>query len=131
MSKEPRHQVNIHGVSNAPIITGGTSSGAISGGTYYAAPEGREQALAELIELLERLRAEVADREPAGREVLEDNLADLVQDARNLGDPARAEEVEPAVVRSRWAKVKGLLTEVSQVSEVVAKTSESIGQIFT
>jgi hypothetical protein len=57
--------------------------------------------------------------------VLEDTLTDLATDLR-AGDAA-----EPAVVRSRWEKVKGLLGGVAQFSELVAKISDQVPKIFT
>jgi hypothetical protein len=63
--------------------------------------------------------------ELAKQEVLEDTLTDLATDLR-AGDAA-----EPAVVRSRWEKVKGLLGGVAQFSELVAKISDQVQKIFT
>ncbi|MBE1494184.1 hypothetical protein H4696_001284 [Amycolatopsis lexingtonensis] len=81
-------------------------------------------AVSSLLDLVERLTAEVRGKELAKQEVLEDTLTDLAADLR-------AGDAEPAVVRSRWEKVKGLLGGVVQFSELVAKISDQVQKIFT
>ncbi|WP_290061688.1 hypothetical protein [Amycolatopsis solani] len=86
---------------------------------------GGEAAVSSLLELVERLTAEVRGQELAKQEVLEDTLTDLAADLRD------ADAAEPAVVRSRWEKVKGLLGGLAQFSELVAKISDQVQKIFT
>ncbi|WP_103354585.1 hypothetical protein [Amycolatopsis sp. CA-128772] len=80
--------------------------------------------VASLLALVDRLAAEVRGQDLAKQEVLADTLTDLAADLR-AGDAA-----EPAVVRSRWEKVKGLLGGVAQFSELVAKISDQVQKIF-
>jgi hypothetical protein len=61
--------------------------------------------------------------------VLEDTLTDLATDLAT--DLRAGDAAEPAVVRSRWEKVKGLLGGVAQFSELVAKISDQVQKIFT
>ncbi|WP_328454310.1 MULTISPECIES: hypothetical protein [unclassified Amycolatopsis] len=86
---------------------------------------GGDTAVPALLDLVERLAGEVRGKELAKQEVLEDTLGDLAADLR-AGDA-----VAPAVVRSRWEKVKGLLGGVVQFSELVAKISDQVQKIFT
>jgi hypothetical protein len=111
-----------HRITNKVSI-GGDNSGRIT----QTGIEGgdAEAAVSSLLELVERLSTEVRGRDLAKQEVLEDTLTDLAADLR-AGDAA-----EPAVVRSRWEKVKGLLGGAVQFSELVAKISEQVQKIFT
>ncbi|OLZ54215.1 hypothetical protein [Amycolatopsis keratiniphila] len=122
MTSEPTNRIEISGVSNAPIVTGGENHGTISGGTiqYGATPE----QLGDLIGLLTRLKTEVGRSGVEKREVIEDNLDDLAEDVRN---PA---EANPAVALSRWEKVKKLLAGAGDFTELIGKISESVGKIF-
>ncbi|MEU0534049.1 hypothetical protein [Amycolatopsis tolypomycina] len=110
-----------HRISNKVSI-GGDNSGAITQTGIEAG--GAETALPALLELVERLSSEVRGRDLAKQEVLEDTLTDLAADL------SAGEAAEPAVVRSRWEKVKGLLGGVAQFSELVAKISEQVQKIF-
>ena len=110
-----------HRITNKVSI-GGDNSGKITQTGIEAG--GAETAVSSLLELVERLTTEVRGKELAKQEVLEDTLTDLATDLR-AGDAA-----EPAVVRSRWEKVKGLLGGVAQFSELVAKISEQVQKIF-
>ncbi|WP_370962678.1 hypothetical protein [Amycolatopsis sp. cg9] len=111
-----------HRISNKVSI-GGDNSGDISQTGIDGG--GGEAAVSSLLDLVERLTAEVRGKELAKQEVLEDTLTDLAADLR-AGDAA-----EPAVVRSRWEKVKGLLGGLVQFSELVAKISDQVQKIFT
>ncbi|MET9002237.1 hypothetical protein [Amycolatopsis sp. Hca4] len=104
------------------ISIGGDNSGKITQTGIEAG--GAEAAVTSLTELVERLSAEVRGSGLAKQEVLEDTLTDLAADLR-AGDAA-----EPAVVRSRWEKIKGLLGGVVQFSELVAKISDQVQKIF-
>ncbi|MFD8492231.1 hypothetical protein [Amycolatopsis sp. NPDC059657] len=115
-------KVEITGTNNGPIVTGGTNSGSISGGTIHHGPS--DQVTGELIALLTLLRVEVGKAGVAKQEVIEDNLADLTTDARN------PDEVIPAVVVSRWEKVKSLLSGTAQFTELIAKISEHVSKVF-
>ncbi|RSD09286.1 hypothetical protein [Amycolatopsis eburnea] len=110
-----------HRISNKVSI-GGDNSGDITQTGVDGG--GGEAAVSSLLELVERLTAEVRGKELAKQEVLEDTLTDLTADLR-------AGDAEPAVVRSRWEKVKGLLGGLAQVSELVAKISDQVQKIFT
>lgn len=110
-----------HRITNKVSI-GGDNSGAITQTGIEAG--GAETALASLTGLIELLTAEVRGQDLAKQEVLEDTLTDLAADVR-AGDTA-----EPAVVRSRWEKVKGLLGGLVQFSELVAKISDQVQKIF-
>ena len=111
-----------HRITNKVSI-GGDNSGKITQTGIEAG--GAETAVSSLAELVERLTTEVRGKELAKQEVLEDTLTDLAADLR-AGDAA-----EPAVVRSRWEKVKGLLGGVVQFSELVAKISDQVQKIFS
>jgi hypothetical protein len=111
-----------HRITNKVSI-GGDNSGRI---TQTGIDGGdAETTVASLLGLVERLTAEVRGKDLAKQEVLEDTLTDLTADLR-AGDAA-----EPAVVRSRWEKVKGLLGGLAQFSELVAKISDQVQKIFT
>ena len=110
-----------HRITNKVSI-GGDNSGKITQTGIEAG--GAETAVSSLAELVERLTTEVRGKELAKQEVLEDTLTDLATDLR------AGEAAEPAVVRSRWEKVKGLLGGVVQVSELVAKISDQVQKIF-
>jgi hypothetical protein len=111
-----------HRITNKVSI-GGDNSGRITQTGIEGG--GSEAATTSLLQLIERLTAEVRGKDLAKQEVLEDTLTDLAADVR-AGDAA-----EPAVVRSRWEKVKGLLSGAVQFSELVAKISEQVQKIFT
>jgi hypothetical protein len=81
--------------------------------------------VAELGTLLDQLRAELHGQELPKQAVIEDSLDDLAEDVRNTTD------ADPAVARSRWDKVKGLLTGVAQFTDLVAKISTHVHQLFT
>lgn len=111
-----------HHISNKVSI-GGDNSGRI---TQTGIEGGSAEAtIPALLALVERLSTEVQGKDLAKQEVLEDTLGDLTADLR-AGDAA-----EPAVVRSRWEKVKGLLGGLAQFSELVAKISDQVQKIFT
>ena len=110
-----------HRITNKVSI-GGDNSGKITQTGIEAG--GAETAVSSLAELVERLTTEVRGRGLAKQEVLEDTLTDLAADLR------AGEAAEPAVVRSRWEKVKGLLGGVVQFSELVAKISDQVQKIF-
>ncbi|WP_439379741.1 hypothetical protein [Amycolatopsis lexingtonensis] len=111
-----------HRISNKVSI-GGDNSGDITQKGIEGG--GGEASVSSLLDLVERLTAEVRGKELAKQEVLEDTLTDLTADLR-AGDAA-----EPAVVRTRWEKVKGLLGGLAQFSELVAKISDQVQKIFT
>ncbi len=103
------------------IDIGGDNSGkiaqtGISGGVHKA-PDA-----ATLAALIDRLRSEVRGKELAKQEVIEDVLDDLADDVRD--------DAEPVVVRTRWEKVKRLLTGATQFTELIAKISEHIHKLF-
>ncbi|WP_410645715.1 hypothetical protein [Amycolatopsis sp. lyj-346] len=110
-----------HRITNKVSI-GGDNSGRITQTGIDAG--GAETTMASLLGLVERLTTEVRGQELAKQEVLEDTLTDLAADLR-AGDAA-----EPAVVRSRWEKVRGLLGGLTQFSEQIAKISEQVQKIF-
>ncbi|MFB9684479.1 hypothetical protein [Amycolatopsis plumensis] len=110
-----------HRITNKVSI-GGDNSGRITQTGIEAG--GAEAAVSSLLQLVDRLTTEVRGQDLAKQEVLEDTLTDLAADLR-AGDSA-----EPAVVRSRWEKVKGLLGGVVQFSELVAKISDQVQKIF-
>jgi hypothetical protein len=111
-----------HRITNKVSI-GGDNSGRI---TQTGIEGGDTDAtIASLLALVERLTAEVRGKDLAKQEVLEDTLTDLAADLR-AGDAA-----EPAVVRSRWEKIKGLLGGLGQGTELVAKISDHVQKIFT
>ncbi|MGW3992012.1 hypothetical protein ACWEF6_00865 [Amycolatopsis sp. NPDC004772] len=110
-----------HRISNKVSI-GGDNSGKITQTGIEAG--GAEEAVSSLAALVERLAAEVRGGGLAKQEILEDTLTDLAADLR------AGEAAEPAVVRSRWEKVKGLLGGVVQFSELVAKISDQVQKIF-
>ncbi|MET8846424.1 hypothetical protein [Amycolatopsis sp. NPDC004625] len=105
-----------HRITNKVSI-GGDNSGDIT-------QTGIAGDVASLLALIDRLAAEVRGQDLPKQEVLADTLTDLAADLR-AGDAA-----EPAVVRSRWEKVKGLLGGVVQFSELVAKISDQVQKIF-
>lgn len=110
-----------HRITNKVSI-GGDNSGRI---TQTGIEGGHADAtVSSLLELVERLAADVRGKDLAKQEVLEDTLTDLAGDLR-------ADEAEPAVVRSRWENVKGLLGGVVQFSELVAKISDQVQKIFS
>ncbi|MEV6873152.1 hypothetical protein [Amycolatopsis sp. NPDC051128] len=111
-----------HRITNKVSI-GGDNSGRITQTGIEGGDTGTT--VASLLGLVERLTAEVRGKDLAKQEVLEDTLTDLTADLR-AGDAA-----EPAVVRSRWEKVKGLLGGLAQFSELVAKISDQVQKIFT
>jgi hypothetical protein len=112
---EPRitNKVSIGRDNSGPITQTGIGGG------------GADTAIPALLDLVEKLATEVRGQDLAKQEVLEDTLGDLAADLR-AGDAA-----EPAVVRSRWEKVKGLLGGLAQFSELVAKISDQVQKIFT
>ncbi|MDQ7807094.1 hypothetical protein Q5425_25415 [Amycolatopsis sp. A133] len=110
-----------HRITNKVSI-GGDNSGRITQTGVEAG--GAETAVSSLLGLVERLTTEVRGGDLAKQEVLEDTLTDLAADLRE------GEAAEPAVVRSRWEKVKGLLGGLAQFSELVAKISEQVQKIF-
>jgi hypothetical protein len=110
-----------HRITNKVSI-GGDNSGRITQTGIEGG--GAETTVPALLELVERLSSEVRGRDLAKQEVLEDTLTDLTADL------SAGEAAEPAVVRSRWEKVKGLLGGVAQFSELVAKISEQVQKIF-
>jgi hypothetical protein len=112
-----------HRITNKVSI-GGDNSGRITQ-TGIEGGAAAEATIPALLTLVERLSTEVRGKELAKQEVLEDTLGDLAADLR-AGDAA-----EPAVVRSRWEKVKGLLGGLAQFSELVAKISDQVQKIFT
>jgi hypothetical protein len=122
MTREPTNRIDITGVSNAPIVTGGENSGTISGGSihYGATPE----QVNDLVELLTRLRTEVGRSDVEKREVIEDNLDDLTEAVQNPAD------ANPAVALSRWEKVKKLLAGASDFTELIGKISENVAKLF-
>ena len=111
-----------HRITNKVSI-GGDNSGRITQTGIAGATA--DATVSSLLDLIERLMAEVRGKDLAKQEVLEDTLTDLAGDLR-AGDAA-----EPAVVRSRWEKVKGLLGGVVQFSELVAKISDQVQKIFS
>jgi hypothetical protein len=117
----PENRFTNTGTNTGPVVFGGTVHGDLKGGDGHqgAAPE----VTAELVALLSRLRAEVTVADVAKREVIEDNLDDLAKDAQ---DP----DATPAVAKSRWEKVKSLLTGLSQFTELVAKISGHVTTLW-
>ena len=107
-----------HRVTNK-ISIGGDNSGDIR----QTGIEGGE-AVPVLAGLVERLGEQVRGQGLPKQEVLEDTLNDLATDLREG-------EAEPAVVRSRWEKVKGLLGGMAQFSELVLKISDQVQKLFT
>lgn len=116
----PTNHISISGVNSGPMVFGGTSHGPISGGTVNASPD----AGSELLELLDRLRAQVRERDLPKQEIIEDALSELTDAARAPGTAA------PAVPVSRWEKVKTLLTGLSDFSGIVLKISEQVGKVW-
>ncbi|WP_020419460.1 hypothetical protein [Amycolatopsis sp. ATCC 39116] len=114
--------INISGGNFGPINTG-TNSGSMSGANI-------NQQQAPLVTLLEQLRAETAVLEVADRKALDRNLAGLLEDARKAQDPDTAEDVEPEVVRTRWEKVKALLSQASEVSGTVAQIGGHVSELI-
>ena len=112
---------------NAPVVTGGRIDGHVSshGDMYVQAPAG----VADLLALLAELRAQVASAEPAvpKKDVVLDNLDDLTADTR-----ARQQDqpVQPTVARSRWEKIRSLLTGATQVTADLATIGQSVAQVF-
>lgn len=111
-----------HRITNKVSI-GGDNSGKIT----QTGIEGTaaDDPVPALLQLVERLTAEVRAKDLAKQEVLEDALTDLA------GDLRAGEAAEPAVVRGRWEKIKGLLGGLAQFSELVAKISDQVQKIFT
>src|SRR5215475_6861443 len=92
---------------NAPVIAGGHVDNLTSHSSMYVAGSG--PTTAELLALLAELRAQVQAAQPdlPRTEVVLDNLDDLQTDVRARQEGAA---VEPAVARSRWEKIKSLLS---------------------
>ncbi|MFJ9787562.1 hypothetical protein ACIRSS_48875 [Amycolatopsis sp. NPDC101161] len=111
-----------HRITNKVSIGGDNSGKITQTGIEGAAADDPVPAL---LRLVERLTAEVRGEDLAKQEVLEDALTDLA------GDLRAGEAAEPAVVRSRWEKIKGLLGGLAQFSELVAKISDQVQKIFT
>lgn len=120
-------KVEIGGDNYGAFNVGGKVEGAMSGATVTSGTGNTVTMATDLVALLDRLRAEVAAERPAKQEVIEDNLADLASDAENLRD---GKEVSGEIARSRWAKAKGLLAGVAQVTEIVAKIGEHVQKLF-
>ncbi|WP_020670282.1 hypothetical protein [Amycolatopsis nigrescens] len=129
MTEDPRNRIDIHGGNYGAFNVGGTTHGPMSGATFNQQGASADE-VAALIALIDRLRGEIADAPVRKREVLEDSLDDLADDARRLQNPEEAAKVEPAAARRAWAKVKGLLTGVAQVTETVAGISGHVDQLF-
>ncbi|WP_116198941.1 hypothetical protein [Amycolatopsis circi] len=116
----PTNHISITGINSGPMVFGGTSHGDISGGTVNAGPA----ADAQLLDLLEQLRAQVREHGLPKQEIIEDALDELTDAARAPGTAA------PAVPVSRWEKVKTLLTGLSDFSGLVLKISEQVGKVW-
>ncbi|HSV64455.1 MAG TPA: hypothetical protein VLJ59_00925 [Mycobacteriales bacterium] len=123
---------------NAPVVVGSQVDGDVSSsGDFVVQPAPPAGSSAELVALLAALRAEVAAAGPGipKHEVILDNIDDLTADVEATegteatGDGATPEP-EPAVARSRWAKIKSLLGATTQVTADLAKIGQSIGQLF-
>ncbi|UQS27284.1 hypothetical protein L1857_33035 [Amycolatopsis thermalba] len=114
--------INIGGGNFGPINTG-TNSGSMSGANI-------NQQQAPLVALLEQLRAQTAALEVEDRKALDRNLAGLLADAHKAQDPENADDVEPEVVRTRWEKVKNLLSQASEVSGTVAQIGGHISGLI-
>lgn len=108
-----KNKIDIGGDNSGKISQTGVS---ITGGVHDGVDA------ATLATLIDRLRSEVSGQQLAKQEVLEDVLDDLAADVRD--------EAEPVVVRTRWEKAKGLLSGVSQFTELIAKISEHIAKLF-
>jgi hypothetical protein len=108
------NDISFGGDNYGSVNVGGTVHGDMTGATVS------NPRLGELLTLIERLRAEVAEHAPAQAEVIEGELAELAEDARK----------NPAEVRGRWDRIKGLLTNVAQVGDTAAKIGVSIHQLI-
>lgn len=97
----------------------GHNSGTLIVGSPEATVAGQD-----LAALLIALRAQATQAQLDKAAVVEDNLDDLIADAQ---DPGAA---TPAVVQSRWTKVKGLLGGLSQFTDLIAKISDHIHCLF-
>jgi hypothetical protein len=114
---------------NAPIVTGSTVSGGVhSHGDFVLQPAGASVP-AVLIAQLGELRAKVetlASSLPK-TEVALDSIDDLTADVQAMQD---GQDPEPAVARSRWEKIKGLLGGATQVTADLATIGHSVAQLF-
>ncbi|GAB2738712.1 hypothetical protein [Amycolatopsis magusensis] len=125
MSERYHNRIDIGGDSTAPIVQAGRNDGvvvAVSGGAVVV-PD-------QLIALLDQLRAGVGRTDLRGREVVEDSLADLTEDVRALRDRGAAAEVNAAVAKSRWEKVRSLLGGAVQFAPLVVAISGHIEKLF-
>ena len=115
---------------NAPVVTGGRISGNVSSHGNMTVHSGlSSDTVTELLALLTALRREVEAAGPAvpKQEVVLDTIDDLTADAQ----AAQANQaVEPAVPRSRWEKIRALLSGATQVTADLAKIGQSVAQVF-
>ncbi|WP_370944556.1 hypothetical protein AB5J62_36350 [Amycolatopsis sp. cg5] len=119
MNDRITNRVNISGSSNAPIVQTGRNTGNLIVGSPQATV-----AAQDLAALLVALRTQAAQAQLDKAAVVEDNLDDLIADAQDPGSAT------PAVVQSRWTKVKGLLGGLSEFTDLIAKISEHIQRLF-
>src|SRR5439155_14468186 len=94
---------------NAPVVTGGQISGDVTSYGDMTVHSGVSGTPDELLALLAALRREVEAAQPAvpKQEVVLDTIDDLAADAQAVQG---SQAVEPAVPRSRWEKIKTLLS---------------------
>ncbi|UJW30219.1 hypothetical protein L3Q67_34150 [Saccharothrix sp. AJ9571] len=124
MSERFHNRIDIGGDSTAPIVQAGRIDGVIAvGGDPQVVPD-------QLIALLEQLRVGVGQAGLRGREVVEDSLMDLTDDVRALRDRGAAAEVNAAVAKSRWEKVRSLLVGAVQFAPLVVAISGHIEKLF-
>lgn len=102
------NNVNIGGDNYGAFNVGGTVKGPMSGATVHNP---------RLAELLGQLRTQLPGE--VGGE-----LARLQEDVASG-------EAKPAEVRSRWEKIKALVTGVSEVSGPVAKTVTAVHELIS
>ncbi|SDX77277.1 hypothetical protein SAMN05421504_103791 [Amycolatopsis xylanica] len=119
MGDRINNRVTISGSSDGPIVQTGHNSGTLIVGSPQATV-----AAQDLAALLIALRSQAAQAQLDKASVVEDNLDDLIADAQ-------APEVAiPAVVQSRWTKVKGLLGGLTEFTDLIAKISDHIHRLF-
>jgi len=112
---------------NAPVVAGGHVDNMTSHSSMYVAGSG--PTTADLLALLAELRAQVQAAQPAlpRAEVVLDNLDDLQTDVQASQEGGT---VEPAVARSRWEKVRALLSGATEITADLAKIGQSVAAVF-
>lgn len=115
---------------NAPVVVDSRVSGGVhSHGDFIQAGAEPATVTAELLAQLGELRAEVealAGSLPKA-EVALDAIDDLTADAQAVQD---GQQPEPTVARSRWEKIRSLLSGATQLTANLATIGQSVAQIF-